>query len=213
MNSTETLIDRLAGDLQPVQPLRKPWLRACLWIAFASLLIVLLVAIRGFRADIAECVAEWSYWLPLIGAWTTGATAAFAAFAISLPDRPRAWLLLPVPSVLLWLTGFAWGCLKDWIEIPAGAPIAADSLSCMITILSATAGLVALLLPMLRRVKTLRPNVTAWLAFLAVAGFADTAHLLINVVQASLLVLVVNLVPMTLIILLGGLAGRRALAA
>ena len=50
------------------------------------------------------------------------------------------------------------------------------------------------------------------LGALAVAAFADTAHLLIHVVEASALVLVINLVPVTLILLLGGLFGRRSLA-
>jgi len=213
MSTTESLIDRLATGLQPVKRLGRPWLRAALWIGFATLLIALLVALRGFRADIAECLREPGYLIPLAGAWLTGATAAFAAFEVSLPDRARAWLLLPLPAVALWVTGFAYGCLKDWIEIPAGAPVAQDSVRCLTTIIVATVALIAVLLPMLRRAKTLRPNLTAWMGILAVAGFADTAHLLIHVVQASLLVLVINLVPALAIVLLGGLAGRRAVAA
>jgi hypothetical protein len=65
---------------------------------------------------------------------------------------------------------------------------------------------------MLRKAHTLRPSATAWVGILAVAGFADTAHLLIHSVEASVLVLVINLVPATLIVLLGGLAGKRVVA-
>ena len=65
---------------------------------------------------------------------------------------------------------------------------------------------------MLRMVKTLRPNLTAWLGCLAVAGFADTAHLLVHTEQDSLIALTVNLVPCLAVIVLGGLAGRRAVA-
>ena len=80
------------------------------------------------------------------------------------------------------------------------------------TILAVSAGLIAVLLPMLRRVKTLRPNLTAWLGCLAVAGFADTAHLLVHTEQDSLLALTVNLVPAVVLVVFGGLAGRRAVA-
>jgi hypothetical protein len=213
MDATETLISRLTDRLQPVSRLRKPWLRAALWVGFATLVIALLVALRGFRADLGARIHETGFLVPLAGAWLTGATAAFAAFAISLPDRSKAWALLPLPAVALWIFGFAAGCLYDWIEIPAGAPIAADSLRCLTTIITASVVLIAVLVPMLRRTRTLRPNLTAWFGILAVAGFADTAHLLIHVVNASLLVLVINLVPAVTIVLLGGLAGRRAVAA
>jgi hypothetical protein len=212
MSTTETLIEKLAGRLEPVRRLRKPWLRALLWIAFATLVIAVLVALRGFRADIAECLRDPGFLTPLAGAWLTGATAALTAFQISLPDRSRLWLLLPLPALALWVSGFAYGCLADWVAIPEGAPIAADSVRCLTTILVASAIMIALMLPMLRRTRTLRPNATAWAGILAVSGFADTAHLLIHVVDASLLVLVINLIPVALIVLLGGLAGRKAIA-
>jgi hypothetical protein len=209
MADTDALIAQLSERLEAVQPLRKPWLRAALWSVFATLLIAVLVFLRGFRADIGESMREIGFMIPLAGAWLTGATAALAAFEISLPDRSRLWLLLPLPAVALWVVGFAAGCLADWIAIPAGAPIAEDSMRCMTTILLATAGLLVVLLPMLRKARTLRPNVTAWMGILAVAGFADTAHLLIHPVEASLLVLVINLVPAAVIVLLGGLVGKR----
>lgn len=65
---------------------------------------------------------------------------------------------------------------------------------------------------MLRKAKPLRPSGTAWMGGLAVSAFADTAHLLIHVVEGSLLVLAINLVPATIIVLLGGLVGRHRLA-
>jgi hypothetical protein len=210
MATTETLIDKLAAGLQPVRRLRRPWVRAAGWIAFATILIAAMAAIRGLRLDLDLRLKEPGFLIALAGAWLTGAASAVAAFEVSLPDRSRAWLLLPVPAVLMWVSGFAVGCLGDWIAVPAGAPIAQQSMRCLTTILIASAALIAVLLPMLRRSKTLRPTETAWIGILAVAGFADTAHLLIHMVQASLLVLVINLIPATIIILLGGLAGRRA---
>jgi len=112
---------------------------------------------------------------------------------------------------VLWLYGFAYGCLGHWIAIPAGAPVMHDSVRCLETIVMATIPLSLALWLMLRRARPLDPSGTAWMAALAVAGFADVAHLLLHVVQASLLVLLVNLVPVALIVLGGAFGGRRGL--
>jgi len=211
MAATEQLIESLTANLQPVKPLRKPWLRALLWCDFATLVIAVVVAIGGSREDLAQAITEPGFIVPLIGSWLTGLTAAFAAFQVSLPDRSRRWLWLPVVPVLLWGVGFAYTCFLNWSDIAASLALLPES-GCLATTLATSAALIAVLLPMLRRVKTLRPQLTAWLGCLAVAGFADTAHLLVHTEQDSLIALTVNLAPPLLIILLGGLAGRRAVA-
>jgi hypothetical protein len=211
MAATEQLIDTLSEKLQPVRPLRKPGLRAALWSAFATLVIALVAAIGGSRADLAHAMTEAGFVVPLIGSWLTGVTAALAAFHISLPDRSRRWLWLPLAPVLLWGTGFAVTCFTNPGDIPGSLALLPES-ACLMTIVATSAGLIAVLLPMLRRVKTLRPNLTAWLGCLAVAGFADTAHLLVHTEQDSLIALTVNLVPCLVLVVFGGLAGRRAVA-
>jgi len=211
MATTEDLIDSLAGRLTPVRRLRPPTIRALGWIALATLVIVLLALLRGLRVDLREQLREPAYWVQVGGAWLTGATATLAAFEISLPDRSRLWAALPLPAAALWLYGFAFGCLAHWIAIPAGAPIVEDSVRCLETIVMATVPLALALWLMLRRARPLRPGGTAWVAALAVAGFADVAHLLLHVVQASLLVLLVNLIPMTVIVLAGAFGGRHGL--
>ncbi len=211
MRDTDALITQLSDGLAPVKPLRKPWLRAALWSAFATAVICVLAGCFGTRADIAHALPEAKFVMPLVGSWLTGVTAAIAAFAVSLPDRPRRWLWLPLAPVLLWSSGFAYGCLADWVEIPAGADLASGSMACLGTILLVSAALLIVLLPMLRKVRTLRPGLTAWLGCLAVAGFADTAHLLVDTEQASLLALTINLVPALVMVPLAGLLGRRSL--
>jgi hypothetical protein len=212
MGSTDDLIAKLSGGLTPVARLARPGLRALGPIGLATALIALLVLLRGSRADLDLRLAEPSYLLQLAGAWLTGAAATLAAFEVSLPDRPRAWLLLPLPSLVLWLSGFGWTCLVHWIEIPAGAPVAADSVRCLETIILASLPLAFLLWRMLARARPLAPAPVAWLGALAVAAFADSAHLLIHVVQASALVLAINLLPAAVIVAFGGLFGRRGLA-
>jgi len=212
MDSTEDLIASLAAHLGPVRRLMPPRLRALAWIVLACVVVALLVLLRGLRSDMDERIGDVGYWLQLAGAWGAGAAATLAAFEVSLPDRSRRWIFLPAPFALLWASGFAFGCLGDWIAIPEGTPVMPDSARCLETIVMASLPLALVLWVMLRRARPLRANQTAWLGGLAVAGFADTAHLLIHVIQASLLVLIVNLVPVTLIILLAGLLGGRRLA-
>lgn len=211
MAATEQLIDSLTAKLQPVQPLRKPGLRAALWSGFATLVIALVAAIGASRADLAHAITEATFLIPLIGSWLTGVTAATAAFHVSLPDRSRGWLWLPLAPVLLWGTGFAYTCLVNPADLLGSLALLPES-ACVMTIVATSAGLIAMLLPMLRRVKTLHPQLTAWLGCLAVAGFADTAHLLVHTEQDSLIALTVNLVPTVILVVLGGLAGRRAVA-
>ena len=212
MDSTDRLIARLAEGLTPVARLARPWARAFCLVLLASAIIVLLVLLRGLRADMPDRMIDGAYWLQLAGAWLTGASATLAAFEVSLPDRSRRWLLLPLPALGLWLSGFGYTCLADWIAIPAGAPIAHDSVRCLETILLASLPLAFVLWRMLARARPLAPAPVAWTAALAIAGFADTAHLLIHVVQASALVLVINLIPAAAIVLAGGVLGRRGLS-
>ncbi len=212
MRSTEDLIASLSTGLSPVRPLKPPLLRALGLVLLATAVIALLVLLRGFRADIGPCLKDPAYLIQVAGAWLTGAAATLAAFEVSLPDRKRGWLLLPLPFAGLWLSGFAYGCLGDWIAIPAGAPIMHDSVRCLETLIMASLPLGLVLWMMLRRSRPLRASATAWVGALAVAGFADTAHLLIHVVQASSLVLVINLMPVAIILVIGGIVGRRSLA-
>ncbi len=212
MRSTEELIASLSTGLTPVRRLQPPLLRALGWILLATVVIAILVLLRGFRADIASCIQDPAYLIQVAGAWLTGAAATLAAFEVSLPDRKRGWLLLPLPFAAFWLSGFAYGCLGDWIAVPAGAPIMHDSVRCLETLIMASLPLGLVLWMMLRRSRPLRAGATAWIGALAVAGFADTAHLLIHVVQASSLVLVINLVPVAIILMIGGILGRHSLA-
>jgi hypothetical protein len=209
MAVTEQLIETLTRNLQPVQPLRKPWLRALSWSAFATVVIAAIVAVGGSRADLVHALNEAHFLFPLVGSWLTGITAALAAFHVSLPDRSRRWLFLPLVPVLLWGTGFAYSCLTNPGDILGSLALLPES-ACFLTIVVTSVGLIVVLLPMLRRVKTLRPRLTAWLGCLAVAGFADTAHLLVHTEQDSLLALTVNLAPALVLVVFGGLAGRRA---
>src|SRR5579871_4003868 len=130
-DSTDKLIDSIAGGLAPVRRLRPPMLRALGAVVVAAIVIALLTMWRGFRADMPERMEDPGYWVQVIGAALTGIAGTIAAFQLSLPDRSRAWAALPMVPVALWLTGFAGGCLMHWIAIPSDAPVMEDSKRCL----------------------------------------------------------------------------------
>ena len=107
MRSTEDLIASLSTGLSPVRRLKPPLVRALGLVLLATAVIAILVLLRGFRGDIDACLQDPAYLIQVAGAWLTGAAATLAAFEVSLPDRKRSWLLLPLPFAALWLSGFA----------------------------------------------------------------------------------------------------------
>ena len=211
-DSTEDLISQLAGGLAPVNRLSPPTQRAALLVTLATLFIAALAAVRGLRADIDAKLADPSYLAAVIAAWLTGATATLAALEVSLPDRRRAWMWLPAPAAALWVWGVGFGCLAHWVTILEAKPVEESSVRCLVTLVSASIPLALALWVALGRAKPLRRNDTAWLAALAVAAFADTAHLLCHVVEATVFVLLMNLGLAAVIIAVLGALGGRVLA-
>jgi hypothetical protein len=73
----------------------------------------LLIAIgHGLRSDIAARLQQPVFTLGMGAAFVTGLLAALASFEISLPDRSRWWMLLPVPALAVWVATLGYGCLE-----------------------------------------------------------------------------------------------------
>jgi hypothetical protein len=210
MIATERLIADLSDQLVAVRRLLPPYVRALGLIALATVVVVGLAFVRGLRADIAIRLVDPTYLVAVGSAWLTGVTATLAAFELSLPDRSRRWGWLPLPTLALWVSGVSYGCLAHWVGIPAGAPIMHDSVRCLETLLGTSIPLALVLWRMLSVARPMRPRTTAWLAAVAVAGYADTAHLLIHMIGATSLVLIMNLGVAALIFGVAGWLGTSA---
>ena len=212
MVTTPELIDMLCADAKPVRRLRPPLVRAALWLLFAGLVLVALAALLGTRPDLAERLHQPSFVGALAGALLTGALAAIAAFHLSLPDRSRLWLLLPVPAVLLWTSTIGYGCLTDWVSItPDGVRLGA-TLECFATLVLTSLPVCLALLVMLRHAARLYPTTVAMMGGLASAGIASTALSLFHELDASVMVLLWNLGTAALMVGLGGIFGRGLFA-
>jgi hypothetical protein len=206
--TTADLIERLSADATPVRPLRPPRVRVGAWLVVAALVMALLAVLYGVRPDLAERLRQPSFALALIGALLTGVLAAAAAFHVSLPDRSRAWLLLPLPPLLLWVSTIGYGCLTDWVSIgPAGIELG-TTLQCFVTLVVVSVPTSIVLLLMLRHTARLQPSLVAMTGGLASAGLAAVALTLFHEIDASLMVLLWNLGTAVVLVGFAGMFGR-----
>ena len=102
-NSNDRLIGALVADLRPVRPLPPPALRTLIWLMLVAAVAVAIAMFADVTAMWRRMTAIPDMWLAVLGSVATMATAAFAAFELSLPDRSRAWAFLPLPALALWV--------------------------------------------------------------------------------------------------------------
>jgi hypothetical protein len=209
MMRTEDLIETLARNAAPVRPLAKPMRRASLWLFVAVAVVATVFLILGPRPDLAKKMSETPYLLEWFASLATGWAAAVAAFHLSLPDRSRRWLLLPLAPAVLWLSSIGYGCFDDWVRLgPDGLSIG-TSWACFQTILLVSLPLTALQLVMLRHAARLRPIETLATGSLAAAAFSAAGLTLFHHLDTALMVLIWHLGSIVLVVAFWSLGARR----
>lgn len=168
----EQLVKRLAADAQPVRRLRPPMMRAGLWLLAVAFIAAAGVLSFANLAVFAERIAHAKLAIEMAGSLLTGIAAVIAAFHLSLPDRSRAWALLPLPGLALWLAGSGYSCYRHWLSFgPEGWTIG-ESANCFRFILGVSLPLGVSLLLLLRRAQPLAPLPVAATGGLGVAAIA-----------------------------------------
>jgi len=209
--SNDRLIGALAEDLRPVRVLPPPALRTLLWL-------LLVAAVAAALALFADTTAVWHRMtatadisFAVIGSIATMTTAAFAAFALSLPDRSRAWALLPLPAAALWVGASGLGCLRGYILPDTHVATIGESRDCLVFIIGVSAPLAAVLVVMLRRAYSLAPLMTAAMAGLAAAAAAATLLNFFHPFDAAATDLAVHAVAVLIVVAAVQALGGRAL--
>jgi hypothetical protein len=205
---TPDFIDTLVEQADPVRRLRSPLVRASLWVALAVCVLVLIAIGHGLRSDIATRLQQPVFILGMIAALVTGLLAALASFEISLPDRSRWWMLLPVPALALWVATLGYGCLTDWVQIGPDGLQMGEAVRCFATLLLTSVPLSIAMVIMLRYAARLRPTEASLMAGLAVAAITAFALSLVHDLDASVMILVWNLGVATVIAGLASLFGQ-----
>jgi hypothetical protein len=207
--TTPDLIESLVASAAPVRRLRPPLARAAGWLLFAALILALLAVGHGVRPDLELRLQQPVFVIGITASLATAILAAVASFIVSVPDRSRRWLLLPVPALLFWLATVGYGCLTAWVSIgPAGISLG-ETARCFATLVLVGAPLSLAMLVMLRYAALLAPTPVAISGSLAVAAMTSTALLLFHELDATAMVLIWNVGVAALLVALGGTFGRR----
>jgi hypothetical protein len=209
VTTTPDLIETLVERAAPVRRLRPPLVRAAFWLGFAGFVLALLAVGHGVRADLAERLSQTTFTVSIASALATGVLAAVAAFAISIPDRSRWWLVLPVPTLIVWIATIGYGCIADWVNVGPDGMHLGETARCFATLVMTSVPLTIALAVMLRYAALLRAGAVAMLAALAVAAITSTALSLFHQLDATVMILVWNLGTAALITGAGSLFGRR----
>ena len=205
----DSFVNGLVADLRPVKPLPSPWLRALIWLGLVAIVALGLASFADLGAFRARMTGAPDMWLAVVGSALTAALAVVAALEVSLPDRSRAWGLLPLPGLALWLGASGLGCARNWLVPGTHEASLADTKDCLTFILGLSIPLSAVLWIMLRRGYSLAPSLTGALAGLAVAAAAATLLALFHPYDAAVTDLAVHAAAVALVILANRfLAGR-----
>lgn len=208
----DRLVEDLAGGLEPVRPLPGPAIRAAFWLG-AALLVGLVLASRADATGFMLRMRVPDLALAGLGAVLTAVTAAFAAFATSVPGRSPAWTVLPLPGLALWVGASGLGCLRGWIAPGTDLPDQSEITGCFGFLVCVSVPLSVLIIVMLRRACPLRPNLTAALGGLAASAAAAALLVPFHPHDATATDLLIHGVAVLGVIGLNVLAGGRLLSA
>ena len=209
MISTSELIKSLAAGAEPVGRLRPPAARAAFWLVFAGAIVALLAASHGLRPDLGVRLAQTSFLTAIAASALTGVLAAIATFMLSLPDRSRLWVLLPLPALVVWVSTIGYGCLTDWVGIGPDGIRLGEAVDCFATLVLISAPLSLASLVMLRHTALLDPVRVAVMGGLAVSAIAATALSLFHTLDATVMVLMWNFGISALVVGLASVFGKK----
>ncbi len=212
MIKTPDLIDKLVESATPVRRLYPPLVRAGLWLLLAAVILALLCVAHGLRPDIAMRLRQPIFVVSMVGALATGILAAIASFKVSMPDGSRWWLLLPAPTLAIWVSTIGYGCLTDWVNMGPDGIRMGEAVRCFATLLLTSVPLAITMLIMLRHAAALRPTAVSATGGLAIAAMTAFALSLLHDLDATIMILVWNLGTAAVIASLASTFGRAALA-
>jgi hypothetical protein len=209
VTETERLIDALVASATPVRRLRPPLVRVLSWLALAGAILALLAIGHGVRSDLMVQLRQPVFVVSIAAALSTGVLAAIAAFVVSLPDRSQSWLLLPLPTLVVWVGTVGYGCLTDWVAVGPDGVHLGETLRCFATLVLTSVPLATALAVMLRHAALLRPVAATLAGALAVAAITSSALALMHDIDATAMILIWNLGTAAVIVALGALFGPR----
>ena len=214
--SYEALIDRLGAELVPVRRLRPPSLRTLGWLLVVAAIAAVLLMHYGTAGMLKRFAGTPDLAWAGMGAVVTAISAAWAAFALSVPGRRAAWAWLPLPGALLWIGASGMGCLRQTVDhvLAPGTQISTmhQSADCLVFIISFSIPLSALMVFLLRRAYPLRPVLTAVLVGLASAAASASLLEICHSYDAAATDLLTHAAAVALVVVVNAAMGGRLLS-
>lgn len=209
--TTDQLIARLSADAAPVRRLRAPVWRAAAWLAAAAIAAAAGIAVAADPALFETRLAQPTAQIEMLSALVTGVVAVLAAFHLSVPDRSPAWMLAPLPALVVWIGSSGYGCYELLTRNAAGAWAPGSAVDCLRFILATSVPLAVALLPVLRRARPLAPAPVAAMAGLGVAALAACLLEFFHPVDVTVLDLAAHVAAVAAVVGVSALAGKGRL--
>jgi hypothetical protein len=206
---TEDLIGELAAAAGPVKRLAPPMLRALVWLAVVAVVSGALILKLSNLPVFAQRASDPRMALELFATLATGIAGVIAAFHLSVPDRPRAWALLPLPFAVLWMGVSGLGCYRNWAEQTANGWNLGESSHCFVFLLAVGIPLAGILLLSLRRARPLQPRLVATVGAVGVAALSAFVLQFFHPFDITLMDLGAHLAALLILIGAFALSGRR----
>jgi hypothetical protein len=209
---TEALIEELAAGLRPVRRLAPPGLRAIAWLLLVLAGAVVMASIADLHAMAMRLAAALDMRLAVAGSTLTAILAVVSAFELSLPDRARAWALLPLPAAALWLGASGMGCLRMWLlPYSTVGTLSETAHDCMMFIVGISLPLSVVLFLMLRQARPLRPGLVAGMGGLAAAAAAASLLWFVHPYDTAATDVAVHIVAVLIVVGAARFGGARLL--
>jgi hypothetical protein len=207
---TDDLIAELAAAAAPVRRLAPPMLRAAIWLGVVTAIFGLLILKLSNLPVFAHRASDPRMALELLATLGTGVAGVIAAFHLSVPDRPRAWALLPLPFALLWMGLSGLGCYASWAQQAANGWRLGESSQCFVFLLVVGVPLAGGLVLSVRRARPLQPRLTATVGAVGAAALSAFVLQFFHPFDMTLLDLGAHLAALAILIALVAASNRRA---
>ncbi len=107
VNKTNSIIDDLASDLEPVKALRHPFKRALPWLIFTIFYVLFGIFMLGARGDFVSKLSDSTYIFEMSLVLVMSISATMCSLWMCVPDmRGQKWLL--ATSLTLIFVTLAW---------------------------------------------------------------------------------------------------------
>jgi len=211
--STDKLINALVADMVAEgakKPLPHPLKQLALWLVFTAVAFLLVIATySGFRADIAQKLAEPVYILELALLFLMAHSAAFAALCLSRPDchqMPRI-RYIPFGFLFFWaITAFAGASNISWTNICYTVSLGQVDCLWHILLVSALPGIAMFLM-----IRKGAPIECCWAGTMATWSVTSLAYLYMRLIEMTdnpLHLIVWHALPIVTMCMLGMIAGK-----